>query len=55
MTKTEKRLWLLALRALAILVYHRLHVPEQDMTKAGNTLSRDITEALVQLSKELDK
>ena len=55
MTKLQKRIYILILRALIILIFWRTHTPNKDMASESDKLRGDMTKAILDLEASLKK
>jgi hypothetical protein len=49
LTKLQKRIYILILRALVVLLYWRVHTPNRDMASESDQLRGDITKAILDI------
>ncbi len=55
MTKLQKRIYILILRALIVLIFWRTHTPDKEMASESDKLRGDMTKAILELEKSLKK
>jgi hypothetical protein len=55
LTKLQKRIYVLILRALVVLIFWRAHAPDKEVASESDKLRGDMTKAILELEKSLKK